>query len=127
MRRCGVEGREAVNVRIASLSLSALLAVAGAAQAATFEFRFNNHAGEGFNDTTSFTPVGGNTATTLGAARRAVFVEAGRVWGLLLQSDVPVKVDATFTPLNCTATSATLGSAGPTTAFTLQSDPTIAY
>lgn len=65
---------------------------------------------EGFNDPTPFTPVGGNTATTLGAARLNAFQHAANVWGGLVNSAVVIIIDATFDPLYCDATSATLGS-----------------
>ena len=89
--------------RTVALALATLLGASSASNAATFEFRFNDGVGEGFNDPTAVTPVGGNTATTLGAARRAVLQEAGRVWGALLTSNVPIIVDAVFDPLPCSA------------------------
>jgi len=116
-----------VSIRTRSLVLAAALAASSVSHAATFQFRFNDGPGEGFNDTTVVTPAGGNTATTLGAARRAVLEEAGRVWGALLQSDVPIVVDATFDPLTCSANSGTLGSAGTTTAFFFNADPATYY
>jgi hypothetical protein len=87
------------------------------ANAATFTFRFNDGPGEGFNDATPFIPVGGNTAATLGQARRNVLIEAGRVWGDLLISDVPVVVDVQFNPQDCSAGGTTLASAGARTFF----------
>ena len=68
----------------------------------------------GFSDTTPFTPVGGNNATTLGAARMNVIDEAARIWGRLLQSNVTIHITATFSALTCSSTSGTLGSAGAT-------------
>lgn len=73
-------------------------------------------AGEGFNDTTLFTPVGGNPAVTLGDARLLAFRHAAFLWGTRLQSDVEIMVDAQLDPLPCNATGAVLGLAGPTTA-----------
>ena len=66
---------------------------------------------EGFNDATPFTPVGGNTATTLGAARLNAFKYAANIWGEILSSSVEIKVDAAMDPLG----SGILGQAGPTT------------
>jgi hypothetical protein len=89
-----------------------LLFVASLAQAATFNIVNKDTAGEGLNDPTPFTPVGGNNATTLGQARLNVLVEAGRIWGAQLASPVPITVEASFNPLACTSSTATLGSAG---------------
>ncbi|MGR9043805.1 MAG: Ig-like domain-containing protein, partial [Gammaproteobacteria bacterium] len=71
--------------------------------------------GEGFNDPTSVSPVGGNDGTTLGAQRLRVFEEAATIWASYIQSDVEIKVEAKFDPLTCNSTSAVLGSAGTTT------------
>ena len=54
--------------------------------AATITIQVMDAAGEGFNDTTPFTPIGGNNATTLGQARLNVFTEAARLWGQLISS-----------------------------------------
>src|SRR5688572_24038803 len=83
------------------------------AQAANFVVRSLDAVGEGLSDSTPFTPVGGNNATTLGEARLNVLREAGRIWGALLQSNIDIVVDARFDPLTCTTSSGTLGQAGP--------------
>ncbi len=83
--------------------------------AADIQIIVTDGAGVGFNDTTPATPVGGNTGTTIGAQRLAVFKEAARIWGSLLPSDVPIRVASSFEPLTCDASSAVLGSAGATT------------
>ncbi len=67
---------------------------------------------EGFNDPTPATPVGGNPGTTVGQQRLIAFQYAANVWGSILDSAVPVYVQATFDPLACNATGATLGAAG---------------
>ncbi len=69
--------------------------------------------GEGFNDATAAAPVGGNAGATIGQQRLNCFQEAANIWGGLLDSSVPILVQAAFNPLTCTATSAVLGSAGP--------------
>lgn len=69
--------------------------------------------GEGFNDPTAASPVGGNPGTTIGQQRLNCFQQAANVWGSLLTSSVPILIQASFDPLSCTATSAILGSAGP--------------
>jgi hypothetical protein len=71
-----------------------------------------NAAGVGFNDPTAIAPVGGNPGTTLGQQRLNAFQFAADVWGSTLDSPVEIKILATFEPLSCSATSATLGSAG---------------
>ena len=82
--------------------------------AATIVIVNGNAAGVGFNDPTPVTPVGGNPGTTLGAQRLNAFQAAASIWGANLNSSVPITVLATMEPLSCTASSAVLGSAGPT-------------
>jgi hypothetical protein len=99
-------------------ALCAALVLTGAsASAATFSFVNMDGPGEGLNDAAPFTPVGGNTATTLGQARMNVLVEAGRVWGQQISSNITIIVEAKFDPLACTATMGTLGSAGARVGF----------
>lgn len=71
--------------------------------------------GEGFNDLTPVAQVSGNPGTTLGAQRVNAFNAALQAWGNSLNSDIPIKVEARFDPLNCTSNSASLAEAGPTT------------
>ena len=72
----------------------------------------NDPPGIGFNDPTPAAPVGGNPGTTLGQQRINAFYYAASIWGATIDSAVPIRVRANFGPLSCTATSATLGSAG---------------
>jgi MYXO-CTERM domain-containing protein len=65
--------------------------------------------GEGFNDPTPVAPVGGNTATTLGAQRMIVAEFAAGLWGKLVDSSVEIHVAASFDPLPCTATTSLFG------------------
>jgi hypothetical protein len=67
--------------------------------------------GEGFNDPTPFTSVGGNTALTLGQARRNAFEHAANILAQMLVSPVVIQVDAANDPLGPNI----LGSAGPNT------------
>lgn len=83
--------------------------------AATIVINNVNAAGVGFNDTTPAAPVGGNTGTTLGQQRLNAFTHAANIWGAKLTSGITIIINAQFTPLTCTATSAVLGSAGATT------------
>ena len=104
---------ETIRIRTlaAALSCAALLAVAPAF-AATITIVNNDGVGEGFNDPTPVAPVGGNPGVTIGQQRLAVFNHAAAIWGALLPSTVEIRVQAQFNPQTCTATSATLGSAG---------------
>jgi hypothetical protein len=94
------------------LTLLAMISVT-AANAAVITIINNDGAGEGFNDPTPVAPVGGNTGTTLGQQRLNVFQKAADIWGGMLPSPVTIVVRAQFNPQTCTATSAVLGSAGP--------------
>jgi hypothetical protein len=94
-------------------ALAVAFCAAGAAQAAAPIVIVNaNEPGVGFNDPTPATPVGGNTGTTLGEQRLIAFTHAANIWGAKLNSTVPIRIQASFEPLTCTANSATLGSAG---------------
>jgi hypothetical protein len=63
----------------------------------------------GFNDPTPAAPVGGNTGTTLGQQRLFAFTYAASLWSARLDSNVPIRIRAQFTPLGA----GVLGSAGP--------------
>lgn len=90
-----------------------LVSAFGVAGAATLTIVNNDGAGEGFNDPTVVAPIGGNPGTTLGQQRLNVFAQAASIWGSILPSPVTILVRSQFNPQTCTATSATLGSAGP--------------
>jgi hypothetical protein len=94
----------------AVLTIAALPAYA----AATIVIVNNDAPGAGFNDPTPVSPVGGNAGTTLGEQRLIAFQYAAGLWGAKLNSAVTIRVQANFIPLSCTASSAVLGSAGPT-------------
>lgn len=74
----------------------------------------NDAPGEGFNDPTPVAPVGGNPGATLGEQRLIAFQYAAGIWGSQINSSVTIQILANFDPLSCTASSAVLGSAGPT-------------
>jgi hypothetical protein len=83
--------------------------------------------GRGFDDSTPVAPVGGNPGVTLGQQRLFVFQRAAEVWGALLESSVEIKVEATFAPITspqCTANSAVLGQAGPSSMVRFPADNT---
>ena len=85
--------------------------------AATITINNLDGAGEGFNDATAATPVGGNPGTTVGSQRVNLFQKAADILGAQIQSTISIVVDAKFDPLFCDASSAVLGSAGPNTVF----------
>ena len=102
----------------AAAALLASFGLLGQVQAAaTIVINNLNAAGVGFNDPTPALPVGGNPGTTLGDQRLFAFTYAANLWGATLTSNIPIVINAQMTPLTCTATSATLGSAGATSAF----------
>ncbi len=99
-------------------AIAAACAFGGGAQAAaTLVINNINAPGVGFNDPTPATPVGGNPGTTLGQQRLYAFTFAANTWGSTLTSNVPIVINAQFTPLSCNSNSATLGSAGATEVF----------
>lgn len=98
-----------------AFSLAALLLSAAVpAGAASITIMNTNTGIVGFNDPTPVAPVAGNAGTTLGQQRLNVFMAAAAYWSNRLSSTVPITVSAKMVALSCTATSALLGSAGPT-------------
>src|SRR6266496_4709015 len=69
-------------------------------------------AGVGFNDNTPAATVGGNSGTTVGQQRLNAFQFAAGIWGATLTSGPTITIKATWVPLTCTSTTASLGSAG---------------
>ncbi len=103
--------------RVSFLLSFIVLLAAVPASAANLVVVVTDPAGQGFNDPTPATPVGGNMGTTLGEQRLNVFKEAARIWGGLLPSGVDIRIDSSFQSLSCDATSAVLGSAGTISIF----------
>ena len=102
--------------RLAGWVFAALGALLGAqANAATFTIINGDSPGEGFNDDTPATPVGGNDGTTVGEQRLIAFQYAADLWGARINSDVDIEVEASFDALSCNAFGAVLGQAGPLT------------
>ncbi len=96
--------------RTATLAAGVLaFTAAAAAGPAQFVIVNLNPAGVGFNDPTPATPVGGNPGTTLGEQRLIAFQYAASIWSERLDSAVPIRIRAQFTPL----AAGVLGSAGP--------------
>jgi hypothetical protein len=95
------------------LLAAVVLALASPAFASSTIVLVNNNApGVGLNDPTPVAPVGGNPGTTLGQQRLNVFQRAADLWAAELDSPATITVLASMEPLACTATTATLGSAG---------------
>ena len=93
-------------------ALFSFLGLATAPFAATITIVNANLPGVGFNDPTPAAPVGGNPGTTVGQQRLIAFQHAANIWASKLDSRVEIRVQGSFVPLTCTATAATLGSAG---------------
>ena len=81
--------------------------------------------GQGLDDHTPVTPVGGNPGTTRGEQALIVFQFAADLWGAVLKSNVPIINTATFQPLSCNATSGVLGSSGTNYIFTFNAGSTL--
>lgn len=77
--------------------------------------------GQGLDDPTPATPIGGNPGTTRGEQAQIVFQFAADLWGSVLDSDVPILNTVTFQPLSCTETSGVLGSSGTNYIFSFNS------
>jgi len=97
---------------LSSVGVAVLASAAVVTQAATIQISSRDPAGVGFNDTTPVAPVGGNAGTTLGEQRFIVYQHVAHIWEAAIQSPVTITVSAAWEALTCTATSATLGSAG---------------
>jgi len=98
------------------LALLTWIVVGGArdaAQAATFTIINTDGAGEGFNDNTPALPVGNNPGTTVGEQRLIAFQYAADLWGARIDSDIDIRVEASFDELQCNSFGAVLGAAGP--------------
>jgi Thrombospondin type 3 repeat len=91
-----------------------MMSMAGSVQAVNIIIQNADGPGEGFNDSTPASSVGGNSGTTLGAQRLKVFQKAATIWGRALSGNIPVIVEANFDGMFCDNSSAVLGGAGPT-------------
>jgi hypothetical protein len=113
------ERRGWAGMAIAVALCGAVVQVAGSspARAATLRLINRDGPGEGFNDPTPATPVGGNTGTTIGEQRLIAFQRAVDLWAEQIDSPVEIRISATFDPLDCSSTTVTLGMAGPVSVF----------
>lgn len=96
-----------------SAGLLALLCHLPLAHAATFILVNRDAAGSGLNEATVAAPVGGNPGKTLGEQRRIVYQFALDMYGALLESAVPIRVQASFASLGGNI----LGHASPISDF----------
>ncbi len=87
------------------------------AAAATIEIVNVDDSGEGLNDPTPVSPVGGNPGATLGEQRLNVLEFAARVYEDRLDSDVVIRVEAGFPNLSCSGSGVLLGQGGAFDAF----------
>lgn len=119
MSHCRSRGGGAFAAVVTGVVLVVCLS-AEASSAAQFQIVAADRMGEGFNDLTPRAPVGGNPGTTLGAQRLNVMRHAASLWGVVLQSNVVIRLGielGPFEPGDCRASSAWLGFAGPAAAF----------
>lgn len=79
----------------------------------------------GFDDSTPTSPQGDNKGTTLGEQRKLSFIKAAEILTEQIASVPVIEVDAYFSPLDCDADSAVLGSAGAMTNFAYESSDTV--
>jgi len=99
------------STKLGALALSMMLGITANGQAAaeaTIVIVNLDGPGEGFNDPTPASPVGGNKGKTLGAQRLIAFQHAADIWGDTLDSNVTIRIQAAFNPLG----PGILGSAG---------------
>lgn len=96
------------------LALGALLcAAASPALAATFEIINADAPGEGLNDPTVVTPIGGNPGTTRGQQRLNVVQHVADYWAARLDSAVPIRIYVDFLDDACSPSSAVLVDGRP--------------
>lgn len=102
---------------LTTLTLCATALSAGNALAAELFVVNFDPPGQGLNDPTPATPLGGNPGTTIGQQRQVAYRFAAELWGNVLESDATIFVGASFADQFCTPTGAVLGSAGTTFVF----------
>src|SRR6185295_1112095 len=93
--------------------LACVLSASSAFGNVTIQIQNIDPAGSGFNDPAARAPVGGHNGTTLGQQRLTAFQFAADIWGATLNSNVTIVIRARWdNTLDCTQTTAVLGSAG---------------
>ncbi len=81
-----------------------------------------DNAGEGLNDPTPATAIGGNSGTTIGEQRMNVFSQAADILNTTFSISQTIAINAQFNSLTCNASSGILGSAGPTYSYSAVED-----
>jgi hypothetical protein len=111
-----MNGRTFSKLTSIAVALGAWIVMGGVgdtAEAATFTIINADGAGEGFNDNTPAVPVGDNPGTTVGEQRLIAFQYAADLWGARIESNIDIRVQASFDELQCNSFGAVLGAAGP--------------
>jgi hypothetical protein len=90
-----------------------IFAIVGSAPATTITIINGDQPNVGFNDPTPAAPVGGNPGTTVGQQRFNAVQHAADIWAAALNSQVEIRAEALWAPLQCAPTSGFLGFAGP--------------
>lgn len=106
------DGRFTTRVPLTLLALALACWPVPASGAATFVLVAQDGPGEGLNDPTSVTPVGGNSATTRGVAREQAVRFALSLWTQSLESSVPIRIAVRFDPMGGSTSGAVLGIGG---------------
>lgn len=95
---------------------SIILCLSSLSYATSISLNMLNDENVGLNDNTAVTAIGGNTGTTLGQQRQNVIHFAARLLEQVIDSNIPIVIDAEFDSLSCSSNSAILGYGGPSTA-----------
>ena len=77
-----------------ALALAAALFTAPAFAVEFVVVNLDAGTGAGLDDPSPRAPQGGNPGTTLGEQRQVAYAYAARMWGAIMQSDVPILVGA---------------------------------
>ena len=104
-------------IRLTLVLFASLLAAARSDAHANIIIVPNDSPGTGLNDATMVMPVAGNPGSTLGAQRLYVMQKAADQWGAMLESSVPIRVNAHWNMTTCNASTTSLGSAGAAAIF----------
>ena len=100
-----------------ALSLVLLLGSPAALAGAEVRIVNANGSGEGLNDRAGASPTGGNPGTTVGEQRLIAAQYAAALWSANLGNQVPISIRVSFGNLDCSGSSAVLGTAGPTALY----------
>ena len=102
---------------IKNLVTFAVLFTSSAAYAVTIQIVSTDGPGEGLNSSQSVPAVAGNDARTLGQQYMNVVRAAADFYQTKLITDIEIRIEVGFDPLECDESSGQLGGAGPLNAF----------